>query len=333
MRIALLAVATLVLAGCGAATPAAAPPPPAAPVPRAVASPRVTARPAGRVLRVGALPDALAADPRAHELAVAVHDPSRLLLLDARSGRVKQRVAVPVGDPARAATPAVFLIPAETGAHALAITPADHTGATTRPPSAAAVLGRTFVTAGDHVTVLDRGRPTTRFGGAPTTLAAADFNRSLAVLSGRRLELYDPRTLRRTASVPAGRGPTNLAALDDDLYVADTTGGAVLTFSTRPRLHLVARLAMAGGPYAIAADPIHRILGVTLTAINGLTLIALTDPTHRRTLPTIRQPDTLAIDSSTDTIAVASPASGLLQLIRSDERPDAEPARHARSGG
>lgn len=332
MRIALLG-AVLFLAGCGGATTPAAPPPPVAPASHAVASPRITQRPAGRVLRIGSLPDALAADPRAGELAIAVHDPSRLLLLDARSGRVRQRVAVPVGDPARAATPAVFLIPAETGSHALAITPAEHTSTTTRPPAAAAVLGRSFVTAGDHITVLDRGRPTTRFGPAPTTLAPADLGRSLAVLSGRRLELYDPRTLSRTASVPAGRGPTNLATLDDELFVVDTTGNAVLTFSTRPRLHLTSRRPIAGAPYAIAIDPIHRILGVTLTAINRLTLIDLTTHTPPRTLPTIRQPNTLAIDSSTGTIAVASPSSDSLQLISSEERLDAEPARHARRGG
>jgi hypothetical protein len=341
MRTALLCATALALAlgGCGGMTPAAptrtpAPAPTAsrATTPQAgpAVSPPLTRRPAGRVVRVGARPDAVGADVLGRQFAVAVHDPARLVLVGSSSGRVTQRVAVPgavprPGDP----TPAVFLLQGLTGRDAVAVSSA------ARPASAAVALGRTFVTVGGEVDVLGRNGPVAHFSTATTAIAAADAATHLAVLSGPRrvLELYDPRTLRRIASVAAPAGATHLATLDDQVFVTDTAGNALLTYATQPRLHRVAHRRLAGAPYAIAVDAVHRVVAVTLTADNGLTLIPLTDPTAATTLPTIRQPDALAIDSSTSTIAVASPASGTLQLISRGERPDAEPASHARSGG
>jgi hypothetical protein len=334
MRNALLCAATLVLAaalsGCGGSTPAA--PMPARTTPQAgpAVSPPLARRPAGRLVAVGARADAVGADVLGRQFAVAVHDPARLVLVGSRSGRVSQRVAVPgagprPGDP----TPAVFLLQGQLGRDAVAVSSA------ARPASAAVALGRTFVTVGGEVDVRGRDGPVAHFSTATTAIAAADGATHLAVLSGPRhvLELYDPRTLRRIASVAAPAGATHLATLDDRVYVTDTTGNAVLTYTTQPHLHRVAHQALAGAPYAIAVDPVRRILAVTLTAANGLTLIPLTAPTHTATLPTIRQPNALAIDAATSTIAIASPASGTLQLISRDERPDAEPASHARSAG
>jgi hypothetical protein len=343
MRIGSLGAATLAaatLAGCGGggAAPAATTRAPAAtttaPAGTAAAgpaaSPPLTRRPAGRVVRVGARPDAVGADVLGRQFAVAVHDPARLVLVGARSGRVARRVAVPgavprPGDP----TPAVFLLQGEIGRDAVAVSSGP------RPASAAVALGRTFVTVGGQVDVLGRDGPTDHFATAVTAIAPADSATHLAVLSGPRhvLELYAPDTLRRIASVPAPAGATHLATLDDLVFVVDTTGNALLTYSTQPHLHPVAHQPLPGAPYAIAVDPTRRVLGVTLTASNRLTEIPLATPTHTATLPTVRQPDALAVDASTGTFAIASPTSGTLQLVSRQERPHAEPARHARNGG
>ncbi|HEY6761178.1 MAG TPA: hypothetical protein VI318_16900 [Baekduia sp.] len=345
-RTAVLGVVLLALcvAGCGVRHVPLAPPTTtaAAPAPAAASaadvasgpalSPPLTRRPAGRTIHVGALPDALAADPRAHQFAVAIHDPSRLALVDSRSGRVTQRVAVPVGQE-RHPAPAVFLVPAETGRHAVAVQPAPVTPAAAPQPRAALVLGRTFVTGprGDSVDVLDGGRPTAHFGSAPAALASADFDTRLAVLSSARrtLELFDPRTLRVVATTPAGRRPTGIATFGDLVFVSDSDGDAVLAYSTRPRLHPVARIPVGGAPYALAVDPLRRDLYVTQPARNRLTTISIARFAAVSSLPTVRQPDAVAVDSATGTIAVAGHRDGLLQLVTAERR-DAGLTRIAR---
>jgi hypothetical protein len=331
----LAALAALAGAGCGAtahhrpAAPApAAAAEPLAPAARPAAAPAPTATPAGRVLRVGPLADAVTADPQAHEFAVAVHDPSRLILVDSRSGRVRQRVAIPTGQPhdGLPPAPAVFLVPAEFGRRALAIQPALRTAPATLPGAAALVLGRTFVADDRGIAVLDRGRPTRHLpdtdtgAGAIAGMAPADLARRLAVVASRErtLSLYDPRSLRRLATTPAGRGPTTVVADGDLIYVADTRGDAVLIFSTRPRLAPSGRIALPAGsaPYGLALDPVRRRLWVTLTARNEVVALPVDGTkTPARRLPTVRQPDAVAVDSARGTVAVTGRAAGVLQLI------------------
>jgi hypothetical protein len=316
--------------GCGSTTPAPAQLSPAA---LPAHAPAITVRPAGQVLHVGALADAVVADPNAHIFAVAVHDPSRLILVSARTGRIRERVAIPTGTRRAGApppTPAVFLVPAETGRRALAIQPAVHTPAAALPPGAALVLGRTFVAdaRAAAIVALDRGRPTRTLPATihPGGLDAADFDRKLAVVATRErtLALYDPRTLRRVAQLPAGAGPTNIVAGGDRLYVADTRGDAILVFSTdagsRP-LTRAGRLALPRGsaPYGLALDPVRRRLWVTLTARNEVVSLPVdgrAGPTRR--FPTVQQPDAVAVDSALGTVAVTGRAQGVLQLIGVD---------------
>jgi hypothetical protein len=340
VRVPLALPALLVaLAGCGGSTTARPPDADLPPAAQPARSPVPTATPAGRTIRVGPLADAVAADPSAHTFAVAVHDPSRLVLVDSRTGRIRERVAVPTGQrhPGPPPAPAVFLVPAEFGKRALAIQPADRTPPQQRPQSAAVVLGRTFVAdaGGATVAVLDRGRPVahlpaaTRSGG----LSAAAFDRRLAVVAVREraLELYDPRTLRRVARIAAGAGPTNVVEEGDRLYVADTRGQAILVFTTGPRLARAARIPLPGAPYGLALDPVRRRLWVTLTARNEVVSLP-TDGSAGRPLrlPTVQQPDAVAVDSARGIVAVTGRADGVLQLIpRSRAYPADDSARAA----
>jgi sugar lactone lactonase YvrE len=295
-----LPILAAIAAGCGSA--AVHELPPAADAARA---PALRTAPAGRVVAVGPAPEALAAGPGAHTFAVALRD--GLAIVDARSGRVRERTAVPA-----AGTPAVF--PVAAGALALG-------SATT-----AVVAGRTFVADGraGAIAILEGGRQTARLlaGAQPRGLAAADFDARLAVVAGRArtLALYDPRTLRRTARAPAGVGPTQVLGFGDLLYVADTRGDGLLVFRTRPKLTLVRRVFLPGGPYGLALDPVRRRLWVTLTARNEVVQLPATGRPHPLlTLPTVRQPDGVAVDSALGTVAVTGRAAGVLQLIGAHE--------------
>jgi hypothetical protein len=314
-------LAAVAVAGCGSESvhelPHAAEP---------ARAPALTAAPAGRVVVVGRAPEGVAAEPGTHTFAVAVRDPDQLALVDARTGRVRRRVALPGGPRHLTTAGAAFVVPAETAGRALTVTPAGRITADVavgdHPHDAAALTGRTFVgnERANTVSVLDGGREAARFAVAtqPGGLAAGDGGRALAVVSvrDRLLELYDPRTLKRTARAAAGVGPTHVVAAGDRLYVADTRGGALLVFATRPKLALVRRVYLPGGPYGIALDPVRHRLWVTLTARNEVVELAATGRPHPLVrLPTVRQPDSVAVDPALGTLAVTGRDAGVLQLI------------------
>jgi DNA-binding beta-propeller fold protein YncE len=166
-------------------------------------------------------------------------------------------------------------------------------------------------------------------GRAPASLAraaavragvpvVADDGRAVAVVAGhaRTLDLYDLHTRARIARVAAGVGPTHVVAVADRLYVADTRGGALLVFATRPKLALVRRVYLPGGPYGMAVDPVRHRLWVTLSARNEVvSLPANGRPRPLVRLPTVRQPDSVAVDPAGGTLAVAGRDAGVLQLI------------------
>jgi len=155
-----------------------------------------------------------------------------------------------------------------------------------------------------------------RFPRRPARATSAG-GRLVAAVAGRarRLELYDARRRRRVASAPAGVGPTTVVAADGRFYVADTRQGALLIFDRRPRFELQRRVYLPGGPYALAVDPARRRLWVTLTARNELVrLTADGVAKFRGRYPTVRQPDAVAVDARTGTVAVRG--RGAVQVLR-----------------
>jgi len=124
------------------------------------------------------------------------------------------------------------------------------------------------------------------------------------------------RTLTTPAGrAPAGVGPTQVVSDGGQLlYVTDTAGDGILVFHTRPKLELTRRVALPGGaPYAMALDTERNRLWVTLTRTNEVAeLSAGARPGVLRRYPAVRQPDAIAIDRGTGTVAVAG-AGGLLQ--------------------
>ena len=316
-----VAVAVAVV-GCGSATVHELPP-----AAEPASSPPAGSTPPGRIVAVGAGPEGVAADPAAGRFAVALRDPDQLALVGV-DGSVLRRVALP-GAARHLTFDAVndrFLVPAESANRLLEITAAGAVATNVavgpHPHDSAAVDGRVFI--GDEgaatVSVVAGNRAVGRFPVAtqPGGLAGADDGRLLAVVSvrERRLELYDPRTDRRVATAPAGVGPTHVVGFEERLYVADTRGDALLIYHVHPKLILYRRVQLAGAPYGMAIDPVRRRLWVTLTATNEL--VGLNADSGARTLirlPTVRQPDSVAVDPGSGRVFVTGRDAGVVEIV------------------
>ena len=70
---------------------------------------------------------------------------------------------------------------------------------------------------------------------------------------------------------------------------------------------------MGGAPYGIALDRERRRYWVTLTARNEV--VELTDRRLLRRFPTVRQPNSVAVDAQSGRVFVASRKDGTLQFF------------------
>jgi DNA-binding beta-propeller fold protein YncE len=270
------------------------------------------------------------ADAATGLVAVALRDPARLALVDGATGVVRRRVVLPgaARHLALARPGGPVLVPAEPANRLLEVSLRD--GAVRRrvsvgayPHDLAAAGGAVLVgderanalsaVRGAHVTA------TTKVATQPGGVAALDGGRRVAVVSVRErvLELYDARTLRRLGGAPAGVGPTHVACLDrGPCYVADTRGDALLVYSVGAGVEPTRRYALPGGPYGIALDSARRQLFVTLPARNELVeLVAHGRPHVVRRWPTVRQPDSVAVDERTGDVFVTGRVDGVLERV------------------
>lgn len=115
----------------------------------------------------------------------------------------------------------------------------------------------------------------------------------------------------------AGTGAGQLAGFGRGSVVAsDTVGGTLLVYSTSPvRLHQ--QFPVAAAPWAVAADASRGLVWVTSTGTNTVQAYDLGDGVgiQRADIPTVRQPDSLAVTDS-GTVVVGSADGEGLHLIR-----------------
>lgn len=320
-------LAAAAVAGCGSAGPGALPP---AATP--AASPPEATAPAGRVLRVGPpggpAPSGLAVDPDTGRVAVGLADPAQLVLLDGASGAVRGRVGLPSAPGRLAAAHGDVFVPATRARSLLRVRARDArvlgarrlgfrpTAALAGEPGDAFAAGSAAGGAGAVAAVGAGGARAASVDAAPTSLARADAGRVAVVAARERtLELVDATTLQPRGTASAGVGPTQAVARGPYVWVVDTQGEALLVFRVTPKLELVRRLYLAGGPYAIALDTTHHRLWVTFTQTNEVAeLPAHGRPHELQRLPTVRQPDAIAVDSLTHRLFVGG-AGGRVELI------------------
>jgi DNA-binding beta-propeller fold protein YncE len=306
------------LAGCGGSgdglAPAAEP----------TRSPPLVDRPAGTVVELGHKPEGLAFDPATRLLAVGLTNPDRLALVDGDSGRVVRRVPLPESPRhlqlARRGGP--VLVPAERGDTLVQVSLPAGRKRSVRvghfPHDAAAAHGRIFVgnELGDTISVVASGRVvrTLKAPVQPGGVAATTGRDKVGVIGVREraLEVFDARSLASIGKLSIGLGPTHVVGAGGRFFVVDTRGNGLLEVHLDP-LRVHRRTHLDGGPYGIALDRQRRRYWVTLTARNEV--VELTDRRALRRFPTVRQPNSVAVDPVTGRVFVASRLDGTLQFF------------------
>ena len=318
VRRALLPIACVLTAcGCGGSgdglAPAAEP----------ARSPPLEAKPVGRVVPVGHKPEGLAFDRRTGLLAVALTRPDGLALVDGRTGRTIRRVALPGA--ARHLAPAPpggqVLVPAEDSDELVVVSlPVGrlHVTRVGRQPHAAVAVGGRFFVGNERdrsVSVLEGGRELRRLEAPVGPGGLAATRRGLVAVVGvreRAIEVFDAITLASRGRIPVGLGPTHVVARGERFFVVDTRGNGLVEVLPDP-LRIHRRTHLEGAPYGIAYDRRRRRFWVTLTASNRVA--ELTDRRVLRTFPTVRQPNSVAVDPASGRVFVASRKDGVLQVF------------------
>jgi DNA-binding beta-propeller fold protein YncE len=172
---------------------------------------------------------------------------------------------------------------------------------------------------GGRLSVVTDGRVSRTFDSQtqPGGIAALGDVAGVVDVGAFTLTTYDVPGGRLEDVVPAGDGPTHVVAdADGRLLVADTRGDAVRVFTADP-LEQVGSTPLKGTPYGLAYDSSARMLWVTLTATNEVVGLATRgdELTEVARFPTVRQPNTVAVDPRSGRVFVASRTSGQLQII------------------
>lgn len=189
------------------------------------------------------------------------------------------------------------------------------------PHDAAAAAGRVFVgdEFADTISVIGGSVVQATLPGPVQPGGVAVGGSSLAVVGvrGRHLKVLDTTTLGETATLDAGVGPTHVVASGPLGYVSDTQGDAILSYRLGAEPRRVGRTAVPGAPYGLALDGARSRLWVTLTKTNELVEFSLTGEqlSRRATYPTVRQPNSVAVDPRTGTVYVVGATAGQLQIV------------------
>lgn len=272
--------------------------------------------------------------------AIAVRNPGAIVLVDAATGA--PRKTVPANGAARhlslAGTDGPVLVPLESSDELIEVSLTDGAVESTtanvgRQPHDAVRTGDgtivvtnergggvVFVRDGDVVGTLPAGPP------QPGGVAAVGNYAAVADVQGNGVWVYDGATRKQVAHAPVGTKLTHAVGLSGDLAAfADTDGDAVLIERIAPEITEVAKIEAPGKPYGLAYDVGRRMLYVTLTATNQLQVVDMSDPSRPRSLgaiPTVQQPNSVAVDPRSGTVLVTGSAPrGLLQIVTPDLLP------------
>ncbi len=286
--------------------------------------------PAGTVVRIGGRPEGVAIDPATGTLGVALGaDATEFGLFDARTLALRSKVGLPGGARHVSFGGGRFLVPLEDVDMLAQVRPAGGEPVLTKvgdgPHDATAAGVQLFVgdEFGGTVSVLRDGklRATLPVDVQPGGIVDAGRGQ-VAIISVRAntIELLDTATLRTGGSQNAGYGPSHAVATQDGrVMVADTRGGNVLVYETRPRLKFIQQLHTGGSPYGLAIDTQRSRLWVTDSgADRALEIDTSGELKVIREYPTVRQPNSVAVDARTGAAVVVGQAAGELQRVGGD---------------
>jgi DNA-binding beta-propeller fold protein YncE len=289
--------------------------------------------PAGRVVPVPNGPEGIVIGTSG-VAAIAVRDPAAIVLVDAATGAVRR--TVPTDGAARhlslSGPDGPLLVPLETSDELIELSLSDGSVVSTtaevgrQPHDAVRTAdgtivvtnerggGVVFVRDGAVVTSLPAGPP------QPGGVAVVAQYAAVADVQGNGVWVYDGSTRREVAQKGVGTKLTHAVGLSDGLAAfADTDGGAVLIERINPDITEVARIAAPGKPYGLAYDTQRRRLYVTLTATNQMQVVDLTDIADPRIIgvvPTVRQPNSVAVEPRSGAVLITgSTSDGMLQIV------------------
>jgi DNA-binding beta-propeller fold protein YncE len=243
---------------------------------------------------VGHRPEGLAFDPVTGLLAVGLTNPGRLALVDGDTGRTVRRVRLPE-------SPRHVELGAPGGP---VLVPAERANAIVEVSLPGGRLRTTRVGRFPHDVASAR----------PGAVAVTADRDHVAVVGAREraLEVFDTRSLRSDGKLSVGIGPTHVVGGGGRFFVVDTRGNALLEVRIDP-LRVHRRTQLGGRPYGIALDAARRRYWVTLTARNEAA--ELTDHRVLRRFPTVRQPNSVAVDPRSGRVFVAGRKDGTLQFF------------------
>lgn len=282
----------------------------------------------GRQIPVGDAPEGVVVDATTRTVAVAKRNPNELVLINADTGAVTGRVALPgfVRHLQLAKPGGPVLVPVES---ANALVRVELPGGRAEPQiitgtvphdASEAPNGTVFVAneLGGTMTVLRGDDIVKVFTDSVQPAGMAPVGNLMGMLDVRKndLTVYDAEALTIKGAVPAGQGPTHLVADKHGRYIAtDSRGDAIRVFDTEPRQ--IAEIAQPGGPYGIAYDSARDRLWVASSGTNEVVGYDMTDPTPREVdrIATVQNPYTLGVDADTGRLFIAGVTAGVIQIV------------------
>lgn len=294
---------------------------------QAAHSPPPATRPIGTVLPHSAGVSALAIDEQSRTLAIALEQPTSVLLYNLDDlGAEPRQVPLPGGASRLVAGTGevVATLPAQHQVARIAV-PEGRVNAidVDGEPAAARPHGE-----GMLVALRDRKAIEVRSGGAVTKTITGELYSADDVLTAGDTTLVLDRL--RTAvfqvdleqgtvqqGLRAGQGATN-ATVDRHgrVLVTDTRADALLAFGTDPLL-LRQRYPVPGGAYGVAYDGKRDLAWVTLTERNEVVGYDVHggEPVEKHRYPTVRQPNSVTVDAQTSRVIVGSAVGEGTQVI------------------
>jgi DNA-binding beta-propeller fold protein YncE len=290
-------------------------------------SPELTADPAGTVVDLDPDAEGMVFDPVTGLLAVAVRDPNRLVLTDAQG---VTQAEIPLPGHARhlqlAAPGGPVLVPAEDsnmlvevalpGGEVTETMVGDYPHDAARVASGQILVGDEM---GGTLSVVTDGEVTQTFDSQtqPGGVATVGDVAGVVDVGAFSITTYDVAAGELQTVLDAGDGPTHIVTDGQGRFlVADTRGDAMLVYGSDP-LELDSTYPLEGTPYGLAYDSTDQVVWVTLTATNEVVGLSTAgdELTEVARFPTVRQPNTVAVDPTTGRVFVGSRETGQLQLI------------------
>ena len=280
--------------------------------------------PAGTIRPLDAPATAVVVDPRSKTVAVALDDPPRLLLTTLDGAAAPRQVPLPgpAADLVLAADGGSLLVPITAPGSVIRV-PLDG-GAPSRTDlggpahGAVTVGGVTVVALGDRLVVLDGNRLIPGFIDATRLIPAAGKAKIWVLDRGRSaVSVVDLSTGEISPALRAGNGAASAVAdRFGRLLVTDTRDGELLAFAGDPPV-LRQRFPLPGAPYGLAYDGRRDLVWVTLTGRDEVVGLGVAggEPVIVHRLPTVHQPDAVAVDPVSGRVYIVSASGAGLQVI------------------